>query len=251
MTLGVRLLFGACAAFALLASTKRALADESDPADPNLLAPNRLRTGFAAMTRPVGIAEFNVGVLTLPGAEVCTQQNGGCKEGDYVFSLEGWEIYRWTRRWAFGAGLLVGLVPTARPPQPPDAIPRDHTRSYFTFEGVLRYYAFVGERFESWVGPVGGLVVVADRFQVVDGNDDRALLGPQGVTLRTEGGTLGIAAGMAYGLGKHWAMVGSLRFSEWFLRWTPARDPLGAQSSLSGQNTAVVLNFGISYRASL
>jgi hypothetical protein len=246
----VRLLFGAFAAFALLAAVTPARADESDPADPTQLAPNRLRTGFAAMTRPVGMAEFNVGVLTLPGAEVCVGRTG-CKQGDYVFSLEGWEVYRWSQRWAFGAGLLIGLIPTARPPEPPEAIPRDHTRSYFTFEGVLRYYPVVGERFEGWIGPVGGLVVVSDRFQVVDDNDDRALLGPQGVTLRTEGGTLGIAAGMAYGIGKRWALVGSVRFSEWFLRWAPAHDPFGAQASLTGLNTAVVLNFGISYRASL
>jgi hypothetical protein len=246
-----RLLVGAIAAGACLAAAGPARAEETNPGDPMALAPNRLKTGFAAMTRPVGIAEFNVGVLTLPGAEVCVERTTGCKQGDYVFSLEGWEVYRWSRRWAFGAGLLIGLIPTAHPPEPPEAIPRDHTRSYFTFEGALRYYAFVGERFEGWFGPVGGLVVVSDRFQVIDGNDDRALLGPQGVTLRTEGGALGIAAGTAYDLGKHWAFVGSIKVSEWFLRWAPAHDPFGAQASLTGQNLAIVLNLGISYRASL
>jgi hypothetical protein len=244
------------AALACLTRAAAARAEEADPqaantGEPMTLEPNRLRTGFAAMTRPVGIAEFNVGVLTLPGAEVCVERSTGCKEGDVVFGFEGWELYRWNLRWAFGAGVMVGLFPTAHPPQPPEAMPRDHTRSYFTFEGMFRYYAYVGDRFEAWLGPVGGLVVVSDRFEVVDGNDDRALLGPQGVTLRTEGGSIGLAMGMAHSLGQHWAMLGSLRVSQWFLAWAPAHDPLGAEASLAGRNTAILLNFGISYRASL
>lgn len=251
LTLRARHLFSACVACALVCAALPARADESDASDPTGLSPNRLRSGFVAMTRPVGIVEFATGVLTLPGAEVCGAGNAGCKEGDYVFSLEGWEIYRWTPRWAFGAGEMLGLLPTARPRQPPEAIPRDHTRSYLTFEGVLRYYAYVGERQEIWVGPFGGLVVVSDRFQVIDGNDDRALLGPQGVTVRTEGGSIGLAAGFAHALGEQWALVGSLRLSQWFLKWAPARDPLGSEASLTGRNTAIMLNFGISYRARL
>jgi hypothetical protein len=240
--------FGALAFLALAAPAR---AQESPAADPTSLEPTHLRTGFAAMTRPVGIAEFNVGVLSLPGAEVCVTRSTGCKEGDVVFGLEGWELYRWNLHWAFGAGVMLGLLPTAYPPEPAEAIPRDHTRSYFTFEGMLRYYAYVGDRFETWLGPVGGLVVVSDRFEVIDGNDDRALLGPQGTTLRTEGGSVGLAMGMAHALGQHWALLGSLRVAQWFLAWAPARDPLGAEASLSGRNTAIMLNFGISYRASL
>lgn len=244
-------LFSAFAAFWLSFIARSANAQALDPVDPTSLEPNRLRTGFAAMTRPVGIAEFNLSVLTLPGAEVCSAGTSGCKEGDVVFGLEGWELYRWNLRWAFGAGVMVGLLPTAHPPQPPETIPRDHSRSYFTFEGMFRYYAYVGDRFEAWLGPVGGLVVVSDRFEVVDGSDDRALLGPQGVTLRTEGGSIGLAMGMAHALGQHWALLGSLRVSQWFLSFAPAHDPLGAEASLSGRNTALLLNFGISYRASL
>jgi hypothetical protein len=245
------LLAAAFAASAFVCAAAPAHADENDPIDPTELPPNRLHSGFAAMTRPVGIAEFATGVIALPGAEVCVAGSTGCKQGDYVFSLEGWEIYRWNLRWAFGAGEMLGLLPTAHPRQPPEAIPRDHTRSYLTFEGVLRYYAYVGERLETWIGPFGGLVVVSDRFQVIDGNDDRALLGPQGVTVRTEGGSIGIGTGFAHALGEHWALFGSLRLSQWFLRWAPARDALGSEASLSGRNTAVMLNFGISYRARL
>lgn len=211
--------------------------------------PQRLLSGFAAQTRPAGMVEANVGVLTLPGAEVCG--SGGCSNGDVVFALEGWELYRANKRWAFGAGVVVGLVPTAHPRQPPDAVPRDHTRSYFTFEGMLRYYPYVGKDLEWWTGLQGGFVVVSDRFTVNDNTDERALLGGSGVTIRTEGGSIGVATGFAYGLTEHWSLLGSLRFSEWFLPKEPARDPLGSEASLTGRNETVTLALGVSYRASL
>jgi hypothetical protein len=249
VTQGRRHVTTAVAAVAILTSTSFAHAEdeEDDHTNPD---PNRLVSGFAAMTRPMGMAEGNVVVLTLPRAEVCVQQNTGCKRGDVVFGLEGWEFYRWNRRWAFGAGVMLGLLPTAHPREPPEAVPRDHTRSYLTFEGMLRYYPYIGERLEMWVGAFGGLVVVSDRFQEMT-TDDRALLGDHGVTLRTEGGSIGLAAGLAHSLGEHVALLGSVRLSQWFLRWTPAHDPLGAEASLTGRNTAVMLEIGISYRASL
>ena len=239
----------ALAALALLVGTRVAHATEADTVDATNPDPHRLLTGFAAQTRPAGMAEGNIGVLTLPGSEVCGSE--GCSKGDVVFALEGWEMYRATRRWAFGAGVVVGLVPTAHPKQPPEAVPRDHTRSYFTLESMLRYYPYVGKDFEAWGGILGGLVVVSDRFDVIDKTDDRALLGGRGVTIRTEGGSLGIAGGFAYGLSEHWSLLGSLRLSEWFLPREPATDPLGSEASLTGANTAVMLGFGIAYRASL
>jgi hypothetical protein len=234
-----------------LGTTARAGADELELGSGTSPAPNRLIKGFAAMTRPVGMAEGVMSVLTLPGAEVCVERSAGCKKGDVVFAPEGWELYRWSTEWAFGAGVTLGLLPTAHPRQPPELIPRDHTRSYLTFEGMLRYYAYVGEHTEAWVGPFGGLVVVNDRFQVVDGDDDRALLGTRGVTVRTEGGSVGLAAGGAYSLTEHWYFLGNLRLSQWFLRWTPHKDPLGSEASLSGRNTAITVSLGLGYRAAL
>ncbi len=245
-----RLLVALGAGFALtaVATSARAQDDDEDPTNPS---PARLKSGFEAMTRPAGMAEGNLSVLTLPGAEVCVQRNTGCKHGDVVFGVEGWEFYRWNQHWAFGAGVMLGLLPTAYPRSPPEVVPRDHTRSYFSFEGMLRYYPYVSQRLEAWVGAFGGLVVVSDRFQEIDGNDDRALLGSQGVTLRTEGGSLGLAAGLARSLGEHVSLLGSLRISQWFLRFTPEHDPLGDQASLTGSNTAIMLGLGVAYRASL
>jgi hypothetical protein len=140
----------------------------------------------------MGIAELGVGWLTLPGASVCAERSSGqgCKNGDTSFELDVWQIYRGNRRFAFGAGAMLGLIPTTDAPRhDPDEIVRDHSRSYLTIEGTIRHYPYVGEGIELWWGISGGLAVVNDRFVVTDKNSDLALVGPRGSNIRTEGAT--------------------------------------------------------------
>jgi hypothetical protein len=140
----------------------------------------RLARGFTALTRPMGIAELGVGWLTLPGASVCAERSSGqgCKNGDTSFELDVWQIYRNSRRFAFGAGAMLGLIPTTDAPRhDPEEIVRDHSRSYLTIEGTIRHYPYVGEGVELWWGVAGGLAVVSDHFEVKDKNSDLALVG--------------------------------------------------------------------------
>jgi hypothetical protein len=83
-------------------------------ASPDDLDEARVARGFAALNRPTGIAEVGVGWLTLPGASVCS--SGNCKKGDTSFELDAWELFRANRRFAFGAGFLLGLIPTTDAP---------------------------------------------------------------------------------------------------------------------------------------
>jgi hypothetical protein len=214
------------------------------------LAEPRVITGFRALDRPHGMAEAGFGWLTLPGADVCSQ--AGCKAGDTSFELDGWQLYRQNTRLAFGAGLLLALVPTTDAPQGDEdnGIKRDHTRKYLTLEGMLRYYPYVGEKLEIWTGLTGGLVVLSDRFQVVS-DFNKPLIGPAGVTIRTEGGTLGVALGGAYELSRHWSVGGSFRFGNWFLPDKPATDPLLDEASLTGRNSVFSLGFNLAYRIPL
>lgn len=215
---------------------------------PDLSEP-RVISGFAALDRPTGMAEAGFGWLTLPGADVCS--SGGCKAGDTSFELDAWQLYRQNLRLAFGAGLLLGLIPTTDAPQlDSSGIERDHSRKYLTLEGMLRYYPYVGEKSELWLGLTGGLVVVSDRFKVVDAYD-KPLIGPSGVTIRTEGGTLGLALGGAYELSKNWSVGGSFRFGNWFLPDEPARDPLKDKASVTGRNSVFSLGLNVAYRISL
>jgi hypothetical protein len=216
---------------------------------PDLTEP-RVISGFHALDRPTGIAEAGFGWLTLPGANVCSP--AGCKAGDTSFELDAWQLYRQNLRLAFGAGFLLALIPTTdAPPRDPNGIERDHSRKYLTLEGMLRYYPYVGQRFELWLGLTGGLVVVSDRFVVDDNYDDKPLIGPPGVTIRTEGGALGLAVGGAYELSKNWSVGGSLRFGNWFLPDLPATDTLEDKASVAGRNSVFSLGFNVAYRISL
>jgi len=239
-------------AMALVFFGAPAFAEGEDTSNGVNPAPERLRSGFAALDRPHGIIEGGAGILTLPAAEVCVERSSGCKEGDLSFAAETWQLFRGNVKFAFGAGIVLGLIPTAHPPHDdPEGIERDQTRSYLTFEGTIRYYPIVLREVEWWIGLTGGMVVVDDRFQVVTERDDRALLGPRGVTIRTEGGSLGFATGLAYELGPNWSLTGTLRYAEWFLPNTPAHDSFGDEASLTGPNEVVTLAFGIAYRLAL
>jgi hypothetical protein len=220
---------------------------------PDDLDEARVARGFAALNRPTGIAEAGVGWLTLPGALVCAERSSGngCKKGDTSFELDAWELYRANRRFAFGAGFLLGLIPTTDAPQSdPMGIVRNHTRSYLTLEGTIRHYPYISEGVELWWGITGGLAVVNDRFSVED-NQDLALVGGNGATIRTEGATIGVAGGPVFWLANHWSLGTTLRYGNWFLPTKAAKDPLLDEASLTGRNTIFSLGVTLAYRIPL
>lgn len=231
------------------------MADDLPPAAaPHEYTDPRLARGFTALARPMVSAELGVGWLTLPGASVCAERSSGqgCKNGDTSFELEIWQIYRNSRRFAFGAGVLLGLIPTTDAPRnDPEEITRDHSRSYLTLEGSIRHYPYVGESVELWWGVSGGLAVVSDRFVVSDVNSDLTLVGRRGSTIRTEGPAIGLLGGAAFYLADHWSLGTSFRYANWFLPTTAAKDPLLDEASLTGRNTVFSLGISLAYRIPL
>ncbi len=214
----------------------------------------RLARGFQELSRPTGIAEVGVGWLTLPGASVCTERSSGsgCRKGDSSFDLEAWEVFRTSKRFAFGAGLLLGLIPTTDAPRSdPPGIERNHSRSYLTLEGMIRHYPYVGESVELWWGVSGGLAVVSDRFVVSGKNSDLVLVGRRGVTIRTEGETIGLVGGAVLYLAPHWSLGTVFRYGNWFLPKKAAKDPLLDEASLTGRNTMFSLGLSLAYRIPL
>jgi hypothetical protein len=213
----------------------------------------------ASADRPVGMAEVGVGWLTLPGAEVCVDRaRQNCDSGDTSLELELWQLYRANLKFAAGAGITLGLVPTTDAPardaaqiQGEDAIVRDHSRGYLTVEAIGRYYPFVGDNLEAWLGITGGLVVVSDSFASNAPFSDKALVGPRSQTIRTEGYTIGLAGGAAYALAPNWSLGASLRYGSWFLPQEPETNPLGDQASLTGQNNLFAFGVSIAYRIPL
>lgn len=241
-----RLALMALAAFAL---SLPARAEETASADTVVFS----ERSDPALDRLTGMAEVGLGWLVLPAAQVCVERDiAGCTRGDSSLELDAWQLFRGDRRFAVGAGMTLGLTPTTDAPrQDPPGTNRDHSRGYFTFEGMLRYYPVVNPPFEAWAGLTGGLVVVSDRFESNEGRDDKALVGPRGVTIRTEGYTVGLALGGAYSFATSWSLGATLRYGSWFLPGEPARDPLGDEASLTGQNDVLSLVLAVGYRVPL
>ena len=205
------------------------------------------------LLRPHGMAEIGLGWLTLPGAQVCAKRSeDSCSEGDSSPAVEVWQLFRASPALAFGAGITLGLIPTTDAPRnDPPGVERDHERSYFGVEGIARYYPLVNTSFEAWLGVTGGLVVLSDHFSTASQLSDRAFVGPRGVTIRTEGYAVGVAAGTAYRFAPAWSVGGNLRFGSWFFPQEPERDVFGDEASLSGRNSMFALVITIAYRIAL
>lgn len=196
------------------------------------------------------MAEFGVGLLALPGAEVCVERSeAGCSKGDQTLALSAWPLFRFGR-FAVGAGVIVGLTPTTDAPRndPPD-IPRDHKRSYFTVEAASRYFLPLTESLEAYFGLNVGFVVVNDTFSSEKNVSQYAVIGPPGATLLTEGATIGVGAGLNLAITDNWVIGGSLKLSSWFLPKVPATTPFGDEASLDGRVTAVILDLTVAYRS--
>jgi hypothetical protein len=202
-----------------------------------------------------GKAEVGLGALTLPGAEVCTNRSLiylGCKRGDVSPMLELWQLVRPNPLFAIGAGITIGLFPIAdAPSQEPPGVNRNHRRGYFTAEAIARYYLLHGPVWEGWLGATGGLVVISDTYSSSNNTTDLAYIGPRGVTIRTEGYTLGFAAGFAKYLTEKWTVGAALRYGLWTLPKVPSSDALGDQASLIGRVATIVLGINVGYRLSL
>ncbi len=200
-----------------------------------------------------GKAEVGLGLLGLPTAKVCTNRLFlGCKRGDSSPMLELWQLFRPSPVFAVGAGITIGLFPiTDAPKNEPAGVTRDHKRGYLTAEGIARFYWLHGPVWESWVGVTGGMVVVSDNYATNNNVTDRAYIGPRGITIRSEGYTVGIATGVTRSLSEAWTIGGTIRYGLWSLPATPARDTLGDEASLIGHVATFVIGINVGYRLKL
>ena len=58
----------------------------------------------------------------------------------------------------------------------------------------------------------GGLVVISDAFSTITSpNEEKPLIGPAGVVVRTEGASFSIGGGLAYEFARNWTFGGNLR----------------------------------------
>jgi hypothetical protein len=196
--------------------------------------------------RPYGAVEFGIGVLALPDAEVCG--NAGCDQGDVSWEVDAWPLFRASPRFAVGAGLTLALTPTQDVPRADQIVPREHSRRYFQAEGIGRYYLLHGHSIELWTGLSAGLVVVSDNFRT-KGTPGIALIGADSANIATEGLSLGLAAGLTFGVSEVLQVGGTLRVANWLLPSGHERIAFGEEASLANRVTMINFALVVAYHA--
>src|SRR5262249_18165901 len=148
------------------------------------------------------VAEAEIGVIALPTAPISGHRGGDTPigtigKGDATLQTGVHLLYRGGREWAIGAGTLFGPRPTAGG-EYGRARRRwgTHARSYLTIGTEGRYIPVHLKTLEAWVGATFGAVVIADRYVTNSAVSVPAILGSKEVTVRTEGLSLGLQAGL-------------------------------------------------------
>jgi hypothetical protein len=207
--------------------------------------------GLTLLERPHTVASIEAGILALPTAPISPSQRGGSTpfgslgKGDATVEVGLHVLYRATREWAAGAGILFGPQPTSeRVPGNDTSLDRTHSRSYFTIGVEVRYFAVHFRWVEAWVGLTAGAAVVADRYATNNGIPRPTILGTPEATVRTEGLTIGAQVGVDWMFTDRWVLGFAARSQRWLLPSVAASSSLGDQATLTG--IVEVLQFGLS-----
>ncbi len=195
--------------------------------------------------RPHGVVEFGIGMLALPDARLCG--GAGCDVGDLSLEVDAWPLFRASPSFAVGAGLTLALTPIQDVPQRNTRFQRDHSRRYFLVEGIGRYYPLHGQELEAWIGVSTGLVVVSDNFRTASQDPDQIIIGSNSANIATEGLSLGLAAGITFGVSEQVQVGGTLRVANWFLPATQEAITFGEEASLANRVTMLNLALTVAY----
>jgi hypothetical protein len=238
-------LTAACAAIALAPGVARA--DETTAA---------ARAAAAReLARPHTMVELNTGFLLLPGALVCPQtlDPATCKRGEFslVFGLQN--FYRFGQ-FAVGGGIQWATTLRSDAALGDPSLEREHSRRYFLFEALGRWYFLSRKSFDWWAGVTLGGIIVNDSWSSKADREpasDTAFVGPRAATLGTEGFTLGACIGGEWSFAPNWSLGPSLRYSNWFLPDARKMSPTGDVASLGGRLDMIDVGVRIAYRISL
>jgi hypothetical protein len=199
-----------------------------------------------AFQRPHTVAEFDAGVLTLPGAEVCVRADD-CNAASPALLVSAWPLYRAHERFTFGAGLTIGFNPARDVNDGESPVPRRHSSTFFVAEATARYLPWASNGFQAWLGVTTGLIVVSDAFRIERNQPEQRRVGDTGSSLASEGLALGGAAGATWALTSRLRLGGNLRLATWLLPEVPKRTALGDTASLSGVIPVLAVAVTLSY----
>jgi hypothetical protein len=200
---------------------------------------------------PEALVEVGAGVIILPSAELCASPASSCAEGDASLEVHAWHFYRPESWYGIGGGLMLAFAPRTDLPHPSYLDNRDQSRGYLTGEASFRYYPYVAEEMQIWLGASAGFVVVRDAVLLPVSPDSSGIVGAQQETLSTLGIAVGLGAGVTMTMVDQWTIGGGLKFSDWFLPDDRKQGPIGNEASLSGSVVAVNLGLDVAYHIDL
>lgn len=209
--------------------------------------------------RPHTLIELEGGIIALPNAPISSTQRGGdvallggIGRGDATINLGVHVLYRFHRSWIIGAGGQFAPSPTSDSQYGGlTALPRTHSRSYFSLAIETRWIPIHYKYFEAWVGASTGATIVADRYITNTGDDVPSILGTKEVTIRTEGFAIGAQLGITYYLTESFLLGANLRGSEWVLPDSRRCSSIGDCATLSGSVQSFSFGITVGYRLPL
>lgn len=211
----------------------------------------RAATAAPSLDNPFTVAEFGVGILTLPGKKFCLTQPGTCTKGDTNPYAWVWMLYRATPDFAIGAGTSYARPFSSETTQRTESLERSHMRHYMLIDVTGRYYGLRLNTVEGWLGMTVGGAVISDQYKTETESSDAVILGPSGVLVRTEGVTAGLGAGVGWNFTRNWTLETSFRSAWWFLPSEKSCGPTGDCATLSDDVAVFSLGIGVGYRISL
>ncbi len=203
--------------------------------------------------RPYTLAEVDVGMLTLPAADLCPTSIAQCLTGDASVAVGIRSLYRFGR-FAVGGGIDWATSLRSDPAPGPVEVKREHERTYFLFEGAMRYYPVQGKSLHVWVGPTAGLVVVQDAWSTLADREpylEVDYIGPRSLSLGTVGGAVSAGVGLEWLFLPNWSLGTFARGGLWLLPDTRVTSPTLDQASLAGPQGMLQLGITGAYRIAL
>ena len=182
-------------------------------------------------------------MVALPAAAICSNPSAPCRSGETSVALSLASLVRWGR---FAAGAGADVAFGLRPEDGARARGREHAQSYFSFHALARWMFPVTSRLEWWLGGSVGAAVLGDTWSTPSDRhpaSDIQTLGPQRLTLGTEGLSLGANLGAQWRFDDRFLVGSELRYLNWVFPSERARTPFDDTASLAGR--VDVFEFGV------
>lgn len=201
---------------------------------------------------PHTTVEAGLALQALPAAEVCPLSPDNCEKGETSIAFSLHNLYH-LGPFGFGAGIVwaFGLRSDAAAGDEDGSLGREHSRGYFAFEGLFRYYFWRAAAWELWAGATVGGVVVRDSWDTLADREpysDIETVGPRAQTISTWGFAAGLGVGFQWNFSDAGIFGTRVRYSNWVFPEERELLPTGDPVSLAGRVDVFDFGLAVAYR---